>query len=321
MEKKAYIKIFSPNNENKYSDFYLYLPAGKEDYAEYRFVYVKNPIKPELEYSGGPNDAANCEFYRIREAYIGKLEGEVFTRKFRALQGGEVGFAFCEKGAGDFCGGFHGDEVMTNVSLKLNGVEAALDKAYFGSFESFEFVEDSYLYRCNTPSEKLVLHKQKYTVSGNTLNLSQYIEWINDSKPFVAAYTPMLTVQRINPANTGEILTDTVEFYDKEGGELLKSFDTTSYGESLDGKFSESVCYDTLSTAVKVYGKNSGFAVEGGYKVVDGTIPDTQIDTHLCIRFARCLDNKIYFNIAKDTAAKAGTVWQSDIYYRLTYDK
>ena len=320
MENKSYIKIFSHNNEKKYSDFYLYLPAGKEDYAEYRFVYVKNPINPALEYSGGPNDAANCEFYRIREAYIGKLENEVFTRKFRALQGGEIGFAFCEKGAGDFCGGFHGDEVMTNVSLKLDGVETSLDKAYFGSFEGFEFIEDSYMYRCNTPSEKLVLHKQKYTVSGNTLSLSQYIEWINDSKQFVAAYTPMLTVQRLNPENAAEILTDTVEFYDREGGKLLKSFDTACYGETLDGKFSESFCQDTLSTAVKVYGKNNGFAVEGGYSIVNGSIPDTQIDTYLCIRFSRCLDNKIYFNIAKDTSAKAGTVWQSDIYYRLTYN-
>lgn len=320
MENKAYIKIFSPAAENKYSDFYLYLPAGPDNYSEYRFVYMNNPINPVLEYSGGPNDAANCDFYRIKEVYIGTLDGEVFTRKFRAMQGGEVGFAFCEKGAGDFCGGFHGDEVMTNVSLKLNGVDIPLNKAYFGSIDSFEFIEDSFIYRCNTPSEKLVLHKQKYTLSGNTLNLSQYIEWINDANPLVAAYTPMLTVQRLNPADTSKILTDTVEFYDKEGGELLTSFDTTSYGEALGGKFSESVCRNTPSTAVKVYGKNSGFLVEGGYTVVNGTIPDTQIDTHLCIRFARCLDNKIYFNIAKGTAPKKNTVWQSDIYYRLMYN-
>lgn len=319
MDNKAYIKILSPVNDNKYSDFYLYLPASQDNYSEYRFVYMNKPVNPDLDYSGGPNDAANCEFYRIREAYIGKLDGEVFTRKFRALQGGEVGFAFCEKGAGDFCGGFHGDEVMTDVSLILNGVDTPLNKAYFGSIDSFEFIEDSFIYRCNTPSEKLVFHKQKYTLSGNTLNLSQYVEWVNDANPLVAAYTPMLTVQRLNPADTSKILTDTVEFYNKEGGKLLTSFDTTSYGEALDGKFSESVCRNTLSTAVKVYGKNSGFLVEGGYNVVNGTIPDTQIDTHLCIRFARCLDNKIYFNIAKGTAPKKNTVWQIDIYYRLTY--
>lgn len=316
---KKFLKVFSQKSGMKYSDFYVYLPAGAEHYAEYRFVYMNNPIKTALEYSGGPNDPSNCEFFRIREAYIGRLQGDVFLPEFRALQGGEVGFAFCEKGAGDFCGGFHGDEVMENSSLFADGVNIPLDESRFCSFEKLEFIEDSYLYRCNTPLDRLVYHKQKYSVSEDRLELSQYIEWINDAHPLVAAYTPMLTVQRLDPADTSIVLTDTVDFYDNEGGELVNSFDTSEYGSTLDGKFSESVCKDTHSTSVRVYGKNSGFCAEAGYSVVDGSIPVEQIETHLCIRFAKCLDNKIYFNIGKGTAPKAGTIWESNIYYKLTY--
>ena len=106
MNDGKFLKIYSPELGQKYAPFSIYLPAGKGLYAEYRFYYMKKGINTELLFSGGPNDPSNCEFYRIREAYMGKLESGVFMQHFRVLQGGEVGFAFCEKGAGDFCGGF-----------------------------------------------------------------------------------------------------------------------------------------------------------------------------------------------------------------------
>ena len=74
---ESYIKI-KGTAEGKYSDFYIYLPGGEGVFTEYRFVYVNNPVKAELEYSGGPNDQANCEFYRIREAYVGSLDNKIY---------------------------------------------------------------------------------------------------------------------------------------------------------------------------------------------------------------------------------------------------
>ncbi len=319
MANQPYIKIFAPEEERDYSSFYIYMPAGEQYYAQYRFVYVKNPVNESIVFENGPNDPANCDFFRVREAYIGKLDGEVFTPAFRALQGGEIGFAFCEKGAGDYSGGFHGDELIFDVSLNIDGIPTPLNQEYFGSFEMLIFEESSYIYRCNTPSEKLVLHKQKYIVSGDTIALEQYIEWVADAKPLVAAFMPMLTVQRLDPNDTKRILTDTVDFFSEPHGELLKTFDTTPYGDYADGKFSENHCQNTPSTAVKVYGKHSGFMVEGGYRVIDESIPKEQISTMLCIRYGKSLDNKIYFNIAAGTAPQSGTVWKSDIYYRLTY--
>jgi len=235
----SYIHIPGPKGEEGYSSFYVYLPAGEGYYTQYRFEYCFYPPNDSIDYYGGTNDPANCEFFRIREAYIGTLEGESFTPCFRALQGGEVGFAFREERAGDFTGGFHGDEVMTEVSLIADGEVLALNKAYFGSFRSLVFEESSDMFSCNTPSERLVSHKQKYTFDGNTIKLWQYIEWCADTHNIASAFSPMLTVQRLDPADTSKVLTDTVEFFDKENGKLLISFDTSGYGAPNGTRFSE----------------------------------------------------------------------------------
>jgi len=320
MKKHAFIEILSPENEQAYSSFYLYLPTKSGcHYSQYRFTYEKNPINESLAFDNGPNDPSNREFYRIREAYIGTLSGRIFTPVFRALQGGEIGFAFREEGAGDFSGGFHGDEVMTAVSLRLNGEEFPLNKPYFGAFDQFSFEETSFIFRCNTPKKKLVLHRQRYTVSDSTLSLSQEIQWLADTKPLCAAFSPMLTAQRLNPMNTDQILTDTVRFYDCENGMLLSEFDTSPYGVASGDLFSEIHCKNTKATHVNVLGKQSGLSMECGYHVAEQSIPQEQIATSLCIRYRKCLDNKIYFNIGEKAVPKAGMVWKSQIYYRLNY--
>ena len=318
---KPYLRILAPAEGREYSSFYLYLPAAEghdEYFTEYRFLYEVNPIKPELGYGEGPNDPANRKFYRIRTAYLVKREGDTFAPMFRALQDGEIGFAMKEQGAGDFVGGFHGDEVLTDVSLTVDGRAMPLDTPYFGTFESLEFYEQSYITRCNTPDEHILLHTQRYTVDGNTLRLAQDLEWTADARPIHSAFTPMLTAQRLDPQDLDRILSETVELLDGEGN-ILAQFDTTDYGRDRIGSPSDSVCLNTPATAVRVYGKESGFMAEAGYTVREG-IPPEHIKTYLCIRHMRgAVDNKIYFDIARDTAPKKGDAWRSDIYYRVTY--
>ena len=322
MSVKPYLEILAPSEGKRFSEFHLYLSAdeGKgEYYTRYCFLYEVNPIKPELAYNMGSNDPANRDFYRIRTAHIVKKTEDGFVPVFRALQGGEIGFAMKEKGAGDYIGGFHGDEVLTEVKLTVDGKELPLNRPFSGTFESFHFYEQSHIFRCNTPEEKVVLHTQNYRVDGNTLRLAQDVEWIADALPIYQAYMPMLTAQRLNPEKLDEILTETVEFYSVEG-KLLTTFDTTDYGADLIGNPSDSVCCGTKATSVKVYGKNSGFMAEAGYVVRDNSIPDSQIATSLCIRHMRgAVDNKIYFDIGGGTQPKKGEAWRSDTYYRVTY--
>ena len=129
----------------------------------------------------------------------------------------------------------------------------------------------------------------------------------------------MLTAQRLDPENTSEILTDTVEFFSPDGKEVA-SFDTTACGADGGGKSWDMECEDTFATAVRVYGKRSGFFAEAGYTVRDGSIPDEQISAALCIRYMKkALDNKIYFCIAENFAPKVNTAWKTDIYYRIGF--
>ena len=130
-------------------------------------------------------------------------------------------------------------------------------------------------------------------------------------------YTPMLTAQRLHPEDTSKILTDTVEFFAPDGS-LAASFDTSAYGADGGGKSWDMECENTFATSARVYGKKSGLSVEGGYTVRDGSVPDEQISTSLCIRYMKhALDNKIYFCIAEGFAPAAGTVWKLDIYYKI----
>ena len=324
---RSYIQIFSPAEGKGYASFDLYLPASGDGryYTCYHFLFEENPIKPALSYAEGPNDPANRRFYRIRTAHVVRVDGDALTPDgvsvcFRALQGGEIGLAFRENGAGDFVGGLHGDEVLTAVSLALDGREVTLDAPYFGSFETLCFYEQSHIYRCNTPATRLILHTPRYTVSENTLCLSQRVEWLADARVLHAAYMPMLTAQRLDPAEPSRILSDTVEFYGDDGA-LVRTFDTTPYGTENGGKQWDNACANTPASRVKVYGRTSGFSAETGYTVKGNSIPAEQRKTSLCIRYMKgAFDNKIYFDIGGGTAPTAGTVWESDVFYRLAYE-
>lgn len=316
---ECYIQILPKCDGHAYSSFYIYLPAGANYYTQYCFYYLYKPADSTLSFSDSLNSQANSSFYRIQSAYIGTLSKQSFSPLFRALQEGELGFAFREIGAGDFSGGIHGDEILQSVSLIADSSPLALDRPTFLRFQNLTFSQTSNIYRCNTPNSKLVLHKQLYSISSRGIKLSQHIEWVADARTLQAAYSPMLTAQRLDPNRPSTILTDTVEFYTHPDGNLVAVIDTSDYGSSRPSGKPDHIYTDVPATAVKVYGKASGLTAETGFHIVDHSIAKEQISSHLWVRFGNSLDNKIYFNISANKTPKAGTVWKSNIYYRLTY--
>ena len=128
----------------------------------------------------------------------------------------------------------------------------------------------------------------------------------------------MLTVQRLDPQPPHRRLTDTVEFFDREGGTLVASFDTTPYGTVAPTDRPSHVLGDTPATAVRVSGKESGFTAECGITPAEGSALDGKVRTSLWLRYGDGLDSKVYFDVARGTAPTAGTIWQGEIYYRLT---
>lgn len=324
---EAYLHVLPLKEGAARASFDLYLPANSgengEYYTCYHFLYEKNPTDPSLSYAEGPNNPANREFYRIRTAFVVRKTEEGFLPVFRALQQGEIGFAFREVGAGDFVGGLHGDEVLTEVGLVADEVERPLTEPFFGTVRQFSFSEESVMYRCNTPECPLIRHTQAYSFDvdreADVLRLRQRVEWLADAKPLQAAYLPMLTAQRLDHNDPSRILSDTVEFYGADGT-LVRSFDTTPYGTDGGGKSTVMVCEGTKAKAVRVYGKESGFSAEAGYTVLNGSIPEEQQAASLCIRYMKnTFDNKIYFNVGRECAPTRGTVWESAVFYAIRY--
>ena len=324
MERKAWLRILPREAGKEYSSFELYLPAGGERYAQYRFAYQENPPKPELAFHQGPNVPANQKVYRIHEAYVVRKEGDAFVPLFRALQQGEIGFAVREAGSGDAIGGYHGDEIFTDAALTVDGQQLDLRTPFFGQVEQLSFYQRSYINRCNLPGENVMLHTQTYTIAGATLKLSQDVLWVAEGRPMRFS-GPMLTAQRLDPERTDRILTDTVELYGPDG-KLLESCDTSPYGTVnpvpvSKGDSTISTCHGTEATAAKVYGKHSGFCARVSFRELENTIPHAKKTSFLCIRFmSHALDNKIYFRTSCDTPVPAGSRWRADVEYCITYD-
>ena len=318
MKDTVYLRVHTPREGEGYADFCVYLPTGRGRHVEYRFAYMHHPEKPALAYNEGPNDPANSHFYRIREAYVGTLTGETFTPEFRALQYGEIGLAFIEEGAGDYVGGFHGDECAFHLSLSVDGHRLSLSEPSFTEGHEIGFFEFSYINRCNTPAERLCIHEQCYRMCGDTVTLSQCVEWVADARTLTSAFMPMLTVQRLDPAPPHRRLTDTVELFDRVGGALVASLDTSPYGTVPPPDLPSHVLGDTPATAVRVSGRESGFCAECGILPAEGSAIDTRVRASLWLRYGDGLDSKVYFDVGRGTAPTKGTIWQGEVYYRLT---
>lgn len=311
-----HLRVLAPREGETYASFFLYVPLRDGYTCEYRFLYVQRGVNPALSYGEGPNDPANSALFRICEAHVGHLSGEEFLPKFRALQGGEIAFALQEKGAGDFVGGYHGDEVLNTVTLMLDGTPCLLSAPAFLSGHTVTFSEASVIYRCNMPDVPLLSHRQTYTVREDTLLCSHSFRWLTDSHPIAGAYLPMLTAARYDPAPPHRLLSDTVEFFDTPGGRRVGVMDTTPYGLVATGEEPPAL-RGVPAAAVRVTGRESGFTAEAGL-IPRSPLPGA-VTAHVWPRYGADLDSKIYFEVGGGTAPKAGTLLEADVYYRLAY--
>ena len=312
-----YVKVAARRAGEAYADFSLLVPAGGQRFTEYRFAYVERPQNPALPYTGGTNDPANSKLYRIREAYLGTLSGMDFMSDCRVLQGGEIGFAFREEGAGDFVGGFHGDEQLLSASLLGDGKEIALGEPSFGAYHEVRLLLTTRIDRCNTPAEPLCLHGQVYTVTGDTVALSQRVEWIGDAHRLSSAFMPMLTVQRLDPKAPAHRLTDTLTFFGAHGAPVAV-LDTTPYGATPTDGVPTDPLRGTAAVRVTASGRESGIAIEGGiaHRAESPIAKNTRISVWQ--RYGNDLDSKVYFDIAAGCSPKKGELWEADVFYRVT---
>ncbi|MBQ2718824.1 MAG: hypothetical protein IJF73_02020 [Clostridia bacterium] len=318
MSSQLFVEVLPTKPGRRLPDVYAYLPAGRGYHVQYRFVYTYFPPRPELGYSDRRKNTDNADFYRLSEAYVGTLEGESFTPAFRALQSGEVSLALREDGAGDFVGGCHGDERAEAIAFLLDGSPLYLETPAFYACRELMLRQDTLINRCHTPDYPLCRHRQVYRLTGDTVNLSQYVEWVNDAHLVTSAFMPMMTVQRLDPENTDRRLTNTAEFFARVGGERVAVFDTTPYGPTPPEGLPTMVLEGTHAHAVRLSGRESGLTCECGITFPEGSPLSDRVRCRLWLRFARDLDSKAYFDIGGGTTPTAGTVWEGEVYYRIT---
>ncbi len=311
------VRVAARREGEALSDFSVFLRAEDGRLAEYVFAYMEHPAKPSLGFGEGANDPAHCRFYRICEAYLCRLSGEEPVRELRVLQRGEVGLALREVGAGDFVGGFHGDEVILSVSLRGDGREIALDTPSFGCYREVHFSEHSQINRCNTPGELLCRHEQEYVMKDGRVALSQRVEWLTDAYCLSSAFMPMLTVQRLDPAAPERCLTDTLTFFDSEGREVA-TLDTTPYGaKPLEGAPCNFLG-GTAATRVRAVGRESGLSVECGIAHRAGSPISDRTRISVWVRYGCDLDSKVYFDVSAGRSPRRGEVWEADVFYRIS---
>lgn len=329
IEKGVWVEVFAPESaDDEFSSFNVYTqtthPSG-EYFIRYRFIYEYNEVDESLTWSTGSDTGANRSNFRIRTAQIVKKSGSGFLAIHQILQSGEISLAIREinretgKTAGDFVGGFHGDENLKNARLILDGVtpiELYGGKPGLYNCTSVEFIQRSIINRCHTTFDNVMNHNQHYLIDTNGIRLNQQVEWIKgDFSPNPAnTYLQMFTLNRLNPEKAGDYLTTHVNLLD-EDGVTLSSVDirTIDPGErtGVSAARSQNARYAEYS------GTEKGIYAKVGFQFIDGSCK--LYDANISVRkFGDC---KWYPSfIGDDPTPAAGDVWNVNCFYYIDYN-
>ncbi len=321
LEKKdMFYKVNAPKKGLNFCDFDIYTQTSDVSgnyYIVYHFAYENEAAKPELNFNEGTNDGANCEMWRIKGADIVEKTGEDTFRTVNGiLQAGEIELAISENGAGDFIGGFHGDEHYKNMQLVIDGKEIDLKKeTSLTACKNVSITQDTVMYRCNSSSaaadkgQAVMEHSMYYTITARDgFEIRQTVKYLVDDFRIARACIGMFTINR---ENGGRILTDVVEYYKWDGSyvDSILTTDPALYEKTIDSAYGG-------PGYAKVYGLESGVNATCGYKENIEIGGDYR---NFCwIRPYK--DNKCYFSAGGNQKPATGTVWDWTAYYSIDYN-
>ena len=262
------------------------------DYVQYPFKHVKNK-------------SINADLYRIFNAYAVERTGDTtFVKTISAplLSTGELEFAVRElvngASAADFIGGYHGDENLTSVSLKVDGVEIDLNSTGFYKGATIEFVQNSIINKCDQPNAIAANHTKSYTIDKDGVKLDQTVDWV-DSIILDDCYPCMFPVYRTDGVTQ---VTDFVT-YEIDGQEVI--YDTR-----------DNQAYYMTPTAdifaATIYSASNGYSASVKY------IPGEGLENHKFFFQVRPVgDTKVYFGSNKGNTTAKGEHWEWTNLYKL----
>ena len=349
-ENAVILRAKKAEGDNPFGSVEVYVRTSDKSekvYTKYNLVYEKNDIGTTvkdkdgnfvpLTYYNGSNGGYNRSNFRIRAASFCRKNGEEFEKIYDVLQQGEISMAFKEKltengvMAGDFVGGFHGDENIKYengkplAKLLLDGKEIALDgkeeKEYVGNVALFE--QTTFINRCNTPGENIIEHSQKITFDTDGVQVKQKAKFVTDeyekgdkyALDNGGSYMQMCTFWRLNSANHEERICDDLKFYD-ENGKLVNEANTSSYKHGDFGWAGAET--ETVNRAVEYNGDKGVYGLVG-YKILDDSV-DCSSSKIMIRTFG---DNKWYCTFKSKNSTgqpKLGEEWKLDLLYYIDYN-
>lgn len=163
----------------------IYIPKG-DGYILYPFVHSINSDR-------------GCDVWRCQRVYsANKDSGGNLVVDQEIVTVGEIETAIKIEGKSDFMGGLaHGDEILTSISMFINGVsQPFLNKTY--SVDSVEFIQQSNLYEPDTATPQSVVaatNHKRWVFTKDGVSLQQTIVW-SGSYDIDVAYMGMLPALR-----------------------------------------------------------------------------------------------------------------------------
>lgn len=161
---------------------------------------------------GLPRRLGNSDLWRLKHQYECDLTATIMaftrTRAGQALlNGGELTCAIKQKGADDYIGGYHGDEIKTYAVLLLDGVEIPFNTVATYVGKKLTLIQHSKLFKWNT-QEEVATHSKRETLShadgGLKIDMVQQVKW----SQVLELEAAMLTIKRLIADTTDEVITN-----------------------------------------------------------------------------------------------------------------
>lgn len=273
----------------------IYIKGGNKNSNR----YIHYPLRHFFKELDPTVAASNYDIWKVEECYeVEKDTGINFTIKKQLVLKGEWELAIREKGASDSIGGnTHGDEVMTDVALLVNGVRKDINAVENFVCETLTLIVHSDLFRDNTvTSGELVrfgTHLKYYTFTRDGMVVYQEVKY-ERATTLTFGYLSMLPIFRKD--KSGLQITD----------EAYRDDEYKVYDVSTEG-FTHKLYERTPGIKQAwIYGKESG--ISATVEILDRNVwlpnENMRIDNPAAY-------NKFYFDFCgNEYKTEVGEVWK-----------
>lgn len=274
----------------------IYVKGGNKSSNRYIHYPIRHFVK-ELDRNVA---ASNYDIWRIEECYEVEKTGDfTFTPVKQIVYKGEWELAIRESGATDAIGGsFHGDEVMKEVTLLINGMKRDITTTETIVCDKVSLMFRSDLYRDNikTPDNlvKVGEHFKLCEFTKDGMELYQEVKF-DVAMNLTYAYLTMLPILRLEGVTTGQQITN----------EAFRDYDYKIYDVSQAGFTHDLLTKRSGIKQAWIYGTVSG--ISANVKIIERNVwlpnENMRIDNPSAY-------NKFYFDFCGTYTTTIGEVWK-----------